>query len=67
MQDTTKRAIVRWTHVIFGLPLVAYIYGPPSETMQYLAYFRYVYVPMVLLTGLWMWKGHVIRRLWARK
>lgn len=66
MKDTTKRAIFRWIHIIFGLSLVAYIYGPPSETVQYLPFFRYGYVPVVVVTGLWMWKGHVVRRLFSK-
>ena len=67
MQDTTKRSIVRWIHVSFALPILGYIYGPPSETLQYLPYFRFIYVPVVVLSGLWMWKGHVIRRLISKK
>jgi hypothetical protein len=67
MKDTTKRTILRSAHIVFALPLLGYIYGPPSESLQYLPYFRYVYVPVVILTGLSMWKGHVLRRLISRK
>ena len=63
MTDATKRSILRWIHIIFGLPILGYIYGPPAETIQYLPYFRYIYVPVVLLTGLCMWKGAALRRL----
>ena len=66
MKDTTKRSILRWIHVIFALPILGYIYGPPEETVQYLPYFRYIYLPVVVLSGLWMWKGHVVRRLFSR-
>ena len=65
MKDTTKRSILRWSHIIFALPLLGYIYGPPSETVQYLPYFRFIYVPVVVLTGLWMWKGRAIRGLFS--
>lgn len=66
MKDTTKRSILRIIHILFALPLVGYIYGPPSETVQYLPCFRFVYFPVVVLSGLWMWKGHAIRRLFSR-
>jgi hypothetical protein len=66
MKETTKRSILRAIHILFALPLFGYIYGPPSETVQYLSYFRYIYFPVVVLSGLWMWKGHVIRRLFSR-
>ena len=67
MKDTTKRTILRSTHILFALPLIGYIYGPPSETVQYLPYFRYLYLPVVALSGLLMWKGHVLRRLVSKK
>jgi hypothetical protein len=63
MKETTKRSILRWIHLVFALPLFGYIYGPPSETVQYLPYFRFFYFPALALSGLWMWKGHVVRRL----
>ncbi len=67
MKDTTKRSVLRSIHIVFALPIVGYIYGPPSETVQYLPYFRFVYFPVVVLSGIWMWKGQAIRRLVSRK
>ena len=67
MNPNTKRSIQRWIHIIFGLSLVAYIYGPPEETVKYISFFRYIYLPVVLLTGLWMWKGHVLARLFSKQ
>lgn len=62
MKNTTKRSILRSIHILFALPLLGYIYGPPSETVKYLPYFRFIYFPVVVLSGLWMWKSHVVRR-----
>lgn len=67
MSSAAKRTILRWIHIFFGLPLAGYIYGPPSETVQYLPFFRYFYMPVVLLSGLLMWKGHVLGRLFSKK
>ncbi len=67
MKDTTKRSILRWIHILFALPLAGYIYGPPSETLQYLPFFRYIYLPVVVLSGILMWKGHVLRRIFSKK
>lgn len=66
MKHTTERTILRTTHILFALPLVGYIYGPPAETVQYLSYFRFIYFPAVVLCGFLMWKGHVVRRLFSR-
>lgn len=67
MSDATKRSIVRCIHILFALPILGYIYGPPDEVKQYVSYFRYIYVPVVVLTGFWMWKGPAVRRLFSRK
>ena len=63
MNNSTSRTIVRWIHILVGLPLIGFIYGPPAETEPYRYLFQYVFVPALLLSGLWMWKGHVVRRL----
>ena len=63
MTAATKRSILRWTHIIFALPLIGFVYGPPSEVEQYRPNFQYLFLPVVLATGFWMWKGDAIRRL----
>ena len=67
MNQGTKRSILRSIHIIFALPLLGYIYGPPAETVQYLPYFRFGYVPVIVLSGLLMWKGDALRRLFTKK
>ncbi len=66
MKDTNNRSIARWIHLIFAVPLIGYIYGPPSETLQYLPYFRFIYFPIVATSGIWIWKGHLVRCLFSR-
>jgi hypothetical protein len=67
MSPATQRTILRWIHILFGLPLLGYIYGPPEEVGQYAPLFRFVFVPVLVLSGLWMWKGHLVIRLFAKK
>jgi hypothetical protein len=67
MKDATKRSIVRWIHIVFSIPILGYIYSPFEELPQYAARVRFVIVPVMLLSGLWMWKGHVLRRLISRR
>jgi hypothetical protein len=62
MKLSTERTVLRWVHVVFGLPLVGLVYGPPAETEKYRPMFQYVFVPALVLSGLWMWKGHLLRR-----
>lgn len=67
MKDTTKRSIVRWMHILLAIPIVGYIYSPFEQIPNYAAPTRYVFVPAIVLSGLWMWKGYVVRRLFTKK
>jgi hypothetical protein len=62
MSQGVKRAIVRWIHIIFGIPILGYVYSPFEEIPNYAPAVRFVFVPVLVLSGLWMWKGHVVRR-----
>ena len=67
MKEATKRSIFRWIHILSGIPIIGYIYDSPSDTPNYAFAIRYFILPGLLLSGLWMWKGHVVRRLfWKR-
>ena len=63
MKDATKRSIIRWIHIVFSIPILGYIYSPFEEIPKYARRVRFVVVPVMLLSGFWMWKGHVLRRL----
>jgi hypothetical protein len=63
MNDATKRSILRWIHIVFGIPIIGYVYGPFEELPNYAPVVRFVSIPVLVLSGFWMWKGKVIRRL----
>jgi hypothetical protein len=67
LNSATKRSIFRWIHIIFGIPIVGYIYSPFEELPNYAPLVRFVFLPIILLTGFWMWKGHLVRRLLWKK
>ena len=67
MNLATERLILRWIHLIFGIPILGYIYSPFEEIPNYAPAVRFVFVPVLVLSGLWMWKGHVLRRLFSKK
>jgi hypothetical protein len=62
-----SRTIFRWIHIVFGIPILGYIYDSPSDTHNYAFSVRYVFLPVLLLSGLWMWKGHLLRRLVSKR
>jgi hypothetical protein len=57
MNQGTNRKILRWIHILFGLPILGYIYGPPAEVQPYAPVFQFFIVPVLFLSGLLMWKG----------
>ena len=67
MKDATTRSIFRWIHIVCSIPIVGYIYSPFEVIPDYAPLTRYVFLPVMLLSGLWMWKGHVVRRLLSVK
>ena len=63
MKEVPKRSIVRWIHIVLAIPILGYIYSPFEQIPNYAPATRFVFVPVIVLSGFWMWKGHVIRRL----
>ena len=58
MKEATKRSILRWIHVVFGIvPILGYVYSPFDQIPQYASIARYVFVPVLLLSGYWMYAG----------
>ena len=51
MNATTKRSILRSIHLIVSIPILGYIYGKPSEVAQYASAVRFVFVPVIVLSG----------------
>jgi len=59
MSATIKRSILRWVHLVVTIPILGYIYGSPAEVQQYASGVRFLFVPIIILSGLWMYLGVV--------
>ena len=57
MKDATKRSILRWIHIVFGIPIVGYVYSPFEELPNYAPVARFVSIPVLILSGFWMYAG----------
>ena len=66
MNEGTKRSVFRWIHIVFSIPIIGYVYSPFAELPNYAPVVWFISIPVLVLTGLWMWKGHLIRRLFSR-
>ena len=67
MKEATKRSILRWIHIVLAIPIIGYIYSPFEQLPNYAPAVRFVFLPVMVLSGLWMWKGHVLRRLFSKR
>jgi hypothetical protein len=63
----TERVILRWIHIVLAIPIVGYIYSPFQNLPDYAPLTRYVFLPVMVLTGLWMWKGYLVRRMFTKR
>jgi hypothetical protein len=55
--NATTRSILRWIHIVINIPILGYVYGDASEVQQYAAVVRFVFVPLIVLSGFWMYSG----------
>ena len=63
MKEATKRSILRWIHIVFGIPIIGYIYTPFKDLPYFAHSIRFFFLPVIALSGFWMWKGPALRRL----
>jgi hypothetical protein len=57
IRSATKRTIARWIHLILAIPILGYIYSPFEEIPKYATTTRFVFVPVIMFAGYWMWRG----------
>lgn len=67
MNQGIKRSILRWIHIVLAIPIAGYVYSPFEDIPEYAAPTRFVFFPGLVLTGLWMWQGHALRRLISKR
>ena len=67
ISNTTQRSILRLIHIVVAIPILGYIYSPFEKLPDYAPLTRFVFLPVMVVTGLWMWKGHVVRRLFSKR
>jgi hypothetical protein len=57
IREATKRKILRWIHLVVAIPILGYIYTPFAELPNYAAVTRFVFAPVMILAGYWMYAG----------
>ena len=62
-----ERSVLRCIHLVFAIPILGYIYSPFEQIPNYAPAVRFIFLPALVLSGLFMWKGHVVRRLISKR
>ena len=66
MKASTERKIIRWIHIILSIPIIGYIYGPVANIPEASMMVRVFFFPVIVLSGLYLWKGHLLKKWWRR-
>jgi hypothetical protein len=61
LNDAARRPVLRWTQIVFGIPVTGYVYSPFRELPNYAPVARYAAFALIALSGLWIGKAHLIR------
>jgi hypothetical protein len=59
MNNATKRSILRWIHLVCGVPIIGYVYSPFEQIPNYAPAVRFGFLPVILLSGYWMYAGAI--------
>jgi predicted tellurium resistance membrane protein TerC len=59
MSNATKRAVLRWIHLAFAIPIIGYVYSPLADLPNYAPVVRFISIPVLILSGFWMYAGVV--------
>ena len=68
MKPWPERDTIRLLHFVLSIPILGFLYGPVAHIPQAAWFTRWVAMPVVVLSGVWMWlKPRVMKRIHARK
>jgi thiosulfate reductase cytochrome b subunit len=67
MKAATERKLIRWIHIILSIPIIGFIYGPVASIPEAAMMVRFVFLPIIVLSGFYMWKGHLIKKWWRSR
>ena len=68
MSSLQERIFIRTLHLVLSIPIIGFIYGPVAHIPPAATFTRFVAVPLVVISGLWLWqKPRILRWLRRRK
>ncbi len=68
MTPWRERDTIRLLHLVLSIPIVGYLYGPVAHIPQAAWFTRWIAMPVVVLSGVWMWlKPRVVKQIYMRR
>jgi hypothetical protein len=61
-----QRTILRYSHLLAGLLNVLFIYTPLGDVWAFQLLVQIILVPVIIMTGVWMWQQARVRKLMAK-
>jgi hypothetical protein len=61
-----ERSLIRTLHLVLSAPIIGFIYGPVAHIPPAADFTRFIAVPLVAATGIWLWQKPRLLR-WARQ
>jgi hypothetical protein len=55
MSPALERKLIRTLHLVLSIPIIGFIYGPVASIPEAARFTRFVAMPVVVLSGLWLW------------
>ena len=62
LNETKMRSILRWTHIILGLVIMCYVYSPFGKVQAFQIAVKFLVIPLIALSGFWLWKFKAFNR-----
>jgi hypothetical protein len=63
MTASRERSIIRILHLVLSIPILGFLYGPVAGIPPAAWFTRYIALPLVALSGIWLWQKPRLLRL----
>ena len=67
LTQSKLRVILRWVHIVLGLVLMCYVYSPFHEHRAFQVAVKFLVIPVIAFTGIWVWKFKSFNKIFRIK
>jgi hypothetical protein len=58
-----ERNLMRWIHLLGSGAIGTFVYSPWRDEPTFVLSMRILVIPILTLTGLWMWQGYRLKKI----